>query len=112
MGIEDRSAWQSPDHSVPFNELPVGALFTTSAFYADETLLRQKVDEDRWARLNLDKTAEGGDVIRYGFAGRSSTFRCFQLEWVPMPNVPSDTGPWFMHKLLDATGVSVVGLAT
>lgn len=98
--------WHSPTESIPFRDLPVGALFTTSMFYCDASRLKQKVDEDRWARFNDQRG------VVYGFEGRSSTWPLYQCEWIPMPRVPSDTGPEFMHKLLDATGVPVVGCAT
>lgn len=98
--------WHSPAESIPFNELPIGALFTSSMFYCDETRLRQKVDEDRWARVDAKR-----GLVR-GLEGRSSSWLYYQCEWIPMPNVPSDTGPEFMQKLLDATGVPVVGCAT
>lgn len=102
--------WYSPDSTVLFCDLPIGALFTGSLFYCDETRLRQKVDEDRWARLNLDKTAEGSDVVRYGFEGRSSSMHYWQCEWIPTYN--GDPGPDFMRRLLDTTCVPVVGCPT
>lgn len=95
--------WHSPNESIPFKDLPIGALFTSSMFYCDASRLKQKVDEDTWQRA---------DTLKRGFQGRSSTLRFYQCEWIPMPNVPSDIGPEFMQKLLDATGVPVVPCAT